>query len=213
MLPLQIWSAAMTKIRQMAQRIIAREGGFVVDPDDPGGPTNLGVTLSTLQSFGDDLNNDGRIDINDLRALSPQEAEEIFIRHYFLAPGIPELPAPLHETLFDMFVHAGHNAIRILQEMLGKFGQPVGVDGIIGPMTREATKSVMQTAPEHCHDAYGIERRNYYFRLADLRSSLRKYTVTKNGQKGGWITRAENFIQPKYHLSDQEFRKRIAPWV
>ncbi|THF79193.1 MAG: peptidoglycan-binding protein, partial [Sulfitobacter sp. SK025] len=39
-----------------------------------------------------------------------------------------------------------------------------------------------------------------------------KYARTRSGQKGGWIRRAEEFITPKYHLSQVEFQKRIAAW-
>ena len=33
----------MKTIRHLAEEIVAREGGFVDDPDDPGGATNHGV--------------------------------------------------------------------------------------------------------------------------------------------------------------------------
>ena len=34
----------MKSVRQIAEGIVAREGGFVNDPDDPGGATPLGGT-------------------------------------------------------------------------------------------------------------------------------------------------------------------------
>ena len=34
----------MPTVDSIAEAIIAREGGFVNDPDDPGGATNFGVT-------------------------------------------------------------------------------------------------------------------------------------------------------------------------
>ena len=39
----------MPIVREIAEEIVAREGGYVNDPDDPGGATNHGVTLATLR--------------------------------------------------------------------------------------------------------------------------------------------------------------------
>ncbi|MGR3636003.1 MAG: putative peptidoglycan-binding domain-containing protein, partial [Shimia sp.] len=88
----------------------------------------------------------------------------------------------------------------------------VAVDGRIGPQTAEATKAAATVSPSHLKDAYGIARRNYYLKLADARPSLRKFARSRKGGKGGWIKRAEEFISPKYHLSEAEFSRRVAKW-
>ena len=61
-------------------------------------------------------------------------------------------------------------------------------------------------------DAYGVARRNYYLRLADRRVASRKYARNRAGGKGGWIRRAEAFLSPQFHLSEQAFRARVASW-
>ena len=38
----------MHSVESIAAEIVRREGGFVNDPDDPGGATRHGVTLGTL---------------------------------------------------------------------------------------------------------------------------------------------------------------------
>ena len=53
----------MPNVREIASEIVAREGGFVNDPDDPGGATNHGVTIHTLRRLGIDVNRDTRIDV------------------------------------------------------------------------------------------------------------------------------------------------------
>ena len=56
----------MQHINDIAEEIFKADGGFVNDPDDPGGPANYSVTLKTLQRLGYDLNQDGRVDNADL---------------------------------------------------------------------------------------------------------------------------------------------------
>ena len=145
------------------------------------------------------------MDAEDVRRLSRDQATDIFVKHYFEGPGIAALPEALQPSVFDMYVNAGANAVRILQRLVTKMGYPLAVDGAIGPKTIAA-------APEIIADAYGIERRNYYYRLADQRAASRKYARRKDGGKGGWITRAEEFISPKYHLTEAEHRARVAKW-
>ncbi|MEM9319527.1 MAG: holin-associated N-acetylmuramidase [Pseudomonadota bacterium] len=202
----------MRSVLQIATDIVGREGGFVNDPDDPGGATNYGVTIGTLRRLGLDLDKDGDIDVGDVRKLSHSQAVDIFVEHYHNRPRIGELPDSLRASVFDMYVNAGSNAVVILQRLLREMGHKIDVDGIIGPQTIAASNAAAQRAPDHIADAYGIARRNYYYRIADLRPRSRKYARRRDGGKGGWIKRAEEFISPRFHLSDAEHRARVAPW-
>jgi lysozyme family protein len=200
------------RIRRMAREIVAREGGYVNDPDDPGGATKHGVTIHTLRRLGIDNDGDGDVDTADVRRLTQEQAVSIFVRHYFTRPRIAELPGSLHETVFDMYVNAGANAVKILQRLLNEMGQGIAVDGVIGPQTIAASARAQALAPSHLADAYGIARRNYYFALADRRPASRKYARTRAGGKGGWIRRAEEFIASRYHMTEAEFAARVAAW-
>ena len=202
----------MRDVRDMAEEIVGREGGFVDDPDDPGGATNFGVTIHTLRRLGIDLDGDGDVDVADLRRMTRDRAVDIFIDQYYHRPGIDRLPEALRASVFDMQVNAGANAVRILQRLLREMGQEIDVDGVIGPQTVAAAEAAARAAPDHIADAYGIARRNYYLRLADERPRLRKFARTRAGDKGGWIRRAEEFIAPRYHLSAAEFQGRVAQW-
>ena len=203
----------MPSVEQIARQIVAREGGYVNDPDDPGGATNFGVTIGTMQSLGMDLNRDGRIDAADVRALTRAQAEQIFVEHYFRKPRLAELPEPLQASVFDMYVNAGGNAVKILQRLVSRMGFRTADDGVVGPMTIAAVADAAEAAPDHLVDAYGIARRNYYYALADQRPASRKYARSKAGGKGGWITRAEEFISPRYRLTEAEHRERTAKWA
>lgn len=199
----------MIHVEQLAQEIVTREGGFVNDPDDPGGATNFGVTIHTLRR----LRPAQRIDVEDVRALTRKDAVAIYLEHYFQRPRIGELPQPLWATVFDMYVNAGANAVRILQRLLVDMGQDVAVDGAIGPQTISATHRAYAMAPNHMVDAYGIARRDYYYRLADQRPASRKFARRRDGGKGGWINRAEEFISPRYHLTEAQHRARTGAWA
>lgn len=196
----------------MAEQIVAREGGFVDDPDDPGGATKHGVTIDTARRLGIDKTGDGRVTVEDVRQLTREDAVEIFLQQYFHAPRIADLPVPLQATVFDMQVNAGANAVRILQRVLRDLGRDVATDGVIGPNTLTAAQDAFARTGELLVDSYGIARRNYYFRLADRRPALRKFARTRSGGKGGWIRRAEDFIAPKFRMSAAQFRERTAKW-
>ncbi len=202
----------MRSVENIADEIIAREGGYVNDPDDPGGPTKYGVTLGTLRGLRIDNDGDGDTDAEDVKRLTREQAREIFVSDYFHRPGIGSLPEPLQPSLFDMYVNAGSNAVRILQRLLNDMGHRLAVDGAIGPQTIEAAQIAHASAPRHLSDAYGIARRNYYYALADRRPASRKFARRRDGGKGGWILRAEEFISPRYHLSEAEHRQRTAAW-
>lgn len=202
----------MKTVRQIAEEIVIREGGFVHDPDDPGGPTKHGVTLGTLRRLGLDLDGNGRIDIADVRALDRAQAVEIYLRHYFTEPGLGRLPAVVQPSVFDMYVNAGSNAVRILQQLLGKMGFQTIVDGVIGKQTVGHAHQAAARDGQLFADAYGVERRNYYYRLADRRPASRKFARRRDGGKGGWITRAEEFISPRFHLTMAEHHERTRIW-
>jgi lysozyme family protein len=202
----------MQSVRDIASAIVAREGGYVDDPDDPGGATKYGVTIHTMRRLGLDLDGDGDVDRDDVRRITAEQATEIFIDHYFEHPRIGDLPEVLQPSVFDMYVNAGSNAVRILQRLLRRMGHDIAVDGIIGPHTIRAAHVAAKAAPDHLADAYGIARRSYYYRLADRRPASRKYARRRDGGKGGWILRAETFIAPRYHLSAAQHRERVASW-
>lgn len=203
----------MKDIEAIATEIVAREGGYVNDPDDPGGATKYGVTIGTMRRLGIDIDGDGKVTSNDVKRLDRGTAVEVFIEHYFRRPRISELPEALQASVFDMYVNAGNNAVKILQRLLIKMGIKVSVDGVIGPQTIAATRQAAELAPKHLADAYGIERRNYYYALADSRPSSRKYARRRDGGKGGWITRAEAFVSQRFHLTDAQHRARVAAWA
>jgi lysozyme family protein len=203
----------MQSIKDITEAIVAREGGYVNDRDDPGGATKFGVTLGTMRRLGLDLDRDGQVTAADVRKLSRAQAADIFIDHYFTRTRVADLPEILQASVYDMYVNAGSNAVRILQRLIRDMRIDVAVDGVIGPKTIAAAKRAAEAAPDHLADAYGIARRSYYYALADARPASRKFARRLDGGKGGWIVRAEEFISPRYHLTEAQHRERTARWA
>jgi lysozyme family protein len=113
--------------------ILASEGGFVDDPHDPGGATNLGITLATLSSWL------GRTaSIADVEALSPAAAGAIYRARYWNPSHACDCPAGVDLMVFDEAVNQGvGRAVASLQAALG-----VTADGAFGA----ATKAALATA-------------------------------------------------------------------
>ncbi len=126
------------------------EGGYVNHPRDPGGCTNMGITLATYRQH---LNRQGNC--GDLSRLTWNQAAAIYRRHYWDAVRGDDLPAGLDLSVFDMAVNAGvGRAARLLQGLLG-----VREDGQIGPVTLAAVAS--QDPDALIHD-YAQTRLRYY---------------------------------------------------
>lgn len=202
----------MKSVREIAEEIVAREGGYVNDPSDPGGATNFGVTLGTMRALRLDLNHDGHVDVADVKGLTRHEAVDIFVRHYFERPGIAGLPAEVQASVFDMYVNAGGNAVKVLQRLLTRSGYCCHDDGVIGPGTTAAAAAMAALKPGKLNAAYGIARRDYYYAIADARAASRKYARRRDGGKGGWITRAEAFLPKSLWLTDAQHQARTSHW-
>jgi len=102
------------------------EGGFVNDPDDPGGPTNLGVTQATLSTFL------GRqATIAEVKALTPERVAPIYRLKFWDNVQGDELPVGIDLAVFDFGVHSGPSrGVISLQRVL-----ELADDGKVGPVT------------------------------------------------------------------------------
>jgi lysozyme family protein len=97
--------------------VLRFEGGFVDDPRDGGGATNLGVTLATYRRAM------GRAaSVEALKALTPQGAAPIYRRLYWAPVGCAELAAGLDLMAFDAAVNMGVGEARRLLRAAGSDG-------------------------------------------------------------------------------------------
>lgn len=169
-------------VARMIDDILQREGGFVNHPSDRGGATNFGITLRTLAAARGHV-----VTVDDVRALTRDEARRIYRSTYCVRPKIDRLPALLQPLLFDMSInHGPGTAVRLLQQVLNDAGQPCDVDGGIGDETLAAARRAA--------DALGNALVN---RLVDRRVAFFETIVAGDASQGvflrGWLNRANEF--------------------
>jgi lysozyme family protein len=150
------------------QRVLADEGGYSSNPDDPGGSTRFGISARSHPGL-------------DIAALTRDAAVKIYWSEWWLRFGFANLPVAVAAKTFDLAVNigAGH-AIECLQRALRACGLPVTEDGVIGAATVLATGRADPAAL-----------------MASLRSELAAYyrLVAANqardaGFLNGWLKRA-----------------------
>lgn len=125
------------------KRVLVHEGGFVNDPDDPGGPTNRGVT----QRVYDGYRRRKGLQLRSVRAITADEVGEIYKRQYWDTVRGDDLPAGLDYAVFDFAVNSGvQRASKHLQRVL-----KVKIDGIIGERTIAAAedREIVQLVEEY----------------------------------------------------------------
>lgn len=164
--------------REMIDRVIAREGGFVNDPLDSGGATNMGITLATLAGHRNTT-----VTPEDVQKLTKDEARDIYEALYLVGPGIDKIEDPLlRELVFDSAVqHGVGNAVRFLQRALPLVSDLI--DGVLGPATLSALSDASQ---------YAVRRRTWGERALFYATILKKRPDQKRFA-GGWFIRLSEF--------------------
>jgi lysozyme family protein len=125
----------MAELQPIADFILSWEGGYVNDPTDRGGATNMGVTIGTWKKVGYDKNQDGIVDVSDLKQISKYDVIQRVMKPFYFdrwrASEIKNQSIAL--ILVDWVWASGAWGIRIPQRVLN-----VEVDGIVGRQTIEA---------------------------------------------------------------------------
>lgn len=133
----------MTDISALLEDLLAKEGGFVDHPDDRGGATNFGITVSVSRAAGWQ---------GTMRDLPRELALAIYRKRYWTMPGFEAVAAVVPDVaaeLFDTGVNMGPMvATLFLQRSLnalnrqGRDWPDLVVDGSIGPATLAALRGL-----------------------------------------------------------------------
>lgn len=113
--------------------VLQFEGGFVNNPKDPGGATNLGVTIHTLSAV---LGHQATV--AEVKALTATTVAPIYRQRYWNVVRGDDLPLGVDLAVFDFGVHSGpKRGAEFLQRVVG-----VADDGAIGEITLKAVRQV-----------------------------------------------------------------------
>jgi lysozyme family protein len=120
----------------LVDALIEREGGYVDNPADKGGPTCFGITQAVARAHGY---------AGPMRQLPRSEAEAIYRRLYWLRPGLDQVATRsgrVAAELFDTGVNMGPAvAVTFLQRALTALNRSatdypdLTPDGRVGPAT------------------------------------------------------------------------------
>ena len=154
----------MKSFKEIIEKVLEHEGGYVNDPKDLGGETKYGIT----KRFYPELN---------IKELTIEKAKQIYKQDYWDKNRVESLPQNLWHIYFDMCVNMGkRTAVKVLQRAANNKGKNIEVDGGLGPATIGALKGVEL-------DRVRAFRVKYYVDLITARPEQEKFYL-------GWFRRA-----------------------
>lgn len=177
----------MSRFELAIDKVLEHEGGFVNDPADPGGATNFGISLRYLLDQNIDVDGDGDVDKNDIRALTKDKATEIYRNKWWDKYRYFRLDSqPLATKVFDTSVNVGASQSHIfLQRSLNQlYGKNLGVDGILGDSTISAANA-LGTYTDPLLSILRQQQVNFYKLLIAQKPAFERY-------RQGWMRRANS---------------------
>ena len=172
--------------------VLHYEGGFVDDPIDRGGKTNLGIT----QRFLDTYKEKAGVNVTDVKDLTKKDAMALYKAEWD-SRGFGLLDnTDVMKLVYDFSVNSGpQTAIVSLQKALNQKGYNLVEDGYIGNKTNQAVKEVdekwlkrelQKLRAEHCDgivDKHPEQQRfinGWFYRINDIGNKLGCDTIFKS---------------------------------
>ena len=175
--------------------VLQHEGGYVNNSNDPGGATNYGISLRWLSKQGDlagDIDNDGDIDIDDIKQMSMNDAIALYHQHFWEPYQYDSIKSQqIANKVFDLTVNMGaKQSHKLLQRALRSSGISIMDDGILGRISFDAISRVKEN---ELLAAYRSEAAGFYRSLIMRNAALREQGIQVEDFsvfKKGWLNRA-----------------------
>jgi hypothetical protein len=151
-------------------RVMQSEGGYVNDPADHGGETNLGVTIGAWGAY---LNR--AIQPGEMAKLTKSDVKPFYKALYWDKVQGDELPTGVDYAVFDFAVNAGvSRAAKFLQRAAGAVD-----DGVVGSGTLAL---VAKITPGKLLENFAEQKEAFYNTLAEKNPTQQKFLK-------GWMNR------------------------
>lgn len=127
----------MSHFKTALADVLKHEGGYVDHKNDNGGATAFGISLrflSTLPALAGDVNGDGHVNKDDVKALSKEDAAKFYEKSFWLHYRLNEVEAEsVAVKLMNLFVNMrGKTAALVAQRAANDLGAGLVEDGILG---------------------------------------------------------------------------------
>lgn len=139
----------MSEFSKAISLVLKHEGLYSDNPNDPGGPTMYGISLRFLKGLGDggDLNNDGMVDINDIKEMELSDAMRLYYDNFWNKYHYERASSqPIATKIFDLSVNMGAGtAHKLVQTAINRIlieKDKLKVDGILGTKSFNALNGI-----------------------------------------------------------------------
>ena len=168
-------------IEQIITKTLHHEGGYVNHPNDPGGHTNMGITLATYQRHFPEAT------VDTLKSLTRRQAISFYREHFYEKYRVDSLPEIIRDVYFDSLVnHGPGNAGKILQRGVKARGVDIKVDGKVGKRTIAGAEKAAREDAEEFRAAVNDARQQFYHRIVANRPQMKVFAK-------GWRNRVDAF--------------------
>lgn len=150
--------------------VLKHEGGYVNNPNDPGGETKYGISKRSYPHL-------------DIKNLTRDQAIEIYHRDWWEKYQYGKIEnLKVATKVFDLSVNMGPAQAHMILQGAVNFVIDSGlkVDGILGPKTLAATNAV---DAEKVRQVMRYKAAEFYYSLAKKRKESREFLL-------GWLNRA-----------------------
>lgn len=170
--------------------VLKYEGGYVNDPLDMGGETNMGITKATLEKAKNACIVDRKVTV---KTLKKSDAEKIYKAYYWDKMYCNDYESPIDHIIFDTVVNHGiKGGSRIVQRAVNSMninGITLVVDGIFGKLSREAIDRICALGDtKDLAKMILIKRKSYYDDIIASKPAQAKF-------RRGWYNRLNNLAK------------------
>ena len=169
--------------------ILRHEGGYVNDPNDRGGETNMGITIATWRAYAPiDLGIEATS--STLRNMTKEQAEIIYYNHYWEPKGFCKLEyTKVALMVYDWTITSGRAVKQIRKMLHDEYNN------------RLIVNNIMDDDMIHCINA--VENQEQLLsRIAEIRKDYYHSLTITNGEPNaqikflnGWINRVDDCLK------------------